>query len=371
MMKDAVHNTYGTRYRSAISSADISNHSDTNNKKLLAAVDVDRSSFSSPQNRRASTRAIRDSRSSENNSRENTIRVGRFSRTSSNSNMPTGGGKDSSTSGGGQGGNGRGGDGGSGGGERDDERDGSTGGGGKRSPNGSRAKKENKTATPDARGVTVIAGDSAGAGADGGASLYSLKLQPPGSDPSSLHKSSKSAKKALSNARPRSERVQEVLGALPMLLVDDSVSILKMTKKAIQNECAHIRFVKHLVFTFPQIPSHKPLCTFSHTLSPQHFINTPPHSIMEAKNTSYFHVFPYIFSHTLSTPTPQHIFTSSDLPSHTPYQHPTISHSIMEAKNGEEAFERVMEAVTSFELIVTDIQMPICDGFQFTRKVKR
>ena len=43
----------------------------------------------------------------------------------------------------------------------------------------------------------------------------------------------------------------------------------------------------------------------------------------------------------------------------------------MEAKNGEEAFERVVEAVTSFELIVTDIQMPICNGFDFTRKVKR
>ena len=42
----------------------------------------------------------------------------------------------------------------------------------------------------------------------------------------------------------------------------------------------------------------------------------------------------------------------------------------MEAKNGEEAFERVVEAATSFELIVTDIQMPICDGFQFARKVR-
>ena len=41
----------------------------------------------------------------------------------------------------------------------------------------------------------------------------------------------------------------------------------------------------------------------------------------------------------------------------------------MEAKNGEEAFERVVEAFASFEIIVTDIQMPICDGFQFARKV--
>ena len=36
-------------------------------------------------------------------------------------------------------------------------------------------------------------------------------------------------------------RVQEVLGSLPILLVDDSVSILKMTKRAILNECANIR----------------------------------------------------------------------------------------------------------------------------------
>ena len=43
----------------------------------------------------------------------------------------------------------------------------------------------------------------------------------------------------------------------------------------------------------------------------------------------------------------------------------------MEAKNGEEAYERVVEAVPSFELILTDIQMPICDGFEFTRKVRR
>ena len=72
---------------------------------------------------------------------------------------------------------------------------------------------------------------------------------------------------------------------MPILLVDDSVSILKMTKRAIQNECANI--------------------------------------------------------------------------------------SLLEAKNGEEAFERVVEAFASFELIVTDIQMPICDGFQFTRRVRQ
>ena len=45
--------------------------------------------------------------------------------------------------------------------------------------------------------------------------------------------------------------------------------------------------------------------------------------------------------------------------------------SFIEAKNGEEAFELVVAAVTSFELIITDIQMPICNGFEFTRKVRR
>ena len=72
---------------------------------------------------------------------------------------------------------------------------------------------------------------------------------------------------------------------MPILIVDDSFSVLKMTKKAIQNECANISF--------------------------------------------------------------------------------------MEAKNGEEAYERVVEALTTFELIVTDIQMPICDGFEFTRRVRQ
>ena len=93
---------------------------------------------------------------------------------------------------------------------------------------------------------------------------------------------------ALTNLRSNigysKKSIQEVLGTLPILLVDDSVSILKMTKRAIQNECANISF--------------------------------------------------------------------------------------MEAKNGEEAFERVLGAVTSFELIVTDIQMPICNGFEFTRRVR-
>ena len=80
-------------------------------------------------------------------------------------------------------------------------------------------------------------------------------------------------------------KIKEVLGTLPLLLVDDSVSILKMTKRAIQNECASITF--------------------------------------------------------------------------------------MEAKNGEEAFEKTVEAFIGFELIITDIQMPICNGFDFTRRVRQ
>ena len=62
--------------------------------------------------------------------------------------------------------------------------------------------------------------------------------------------------------------------------------------------------------------------------------------------------------------------------SHIPLSHTYLSSSfyfvisIVEAKNGEEAFQKVLDATTSFALIVTDIQMPICDGFEFTRKVR-
>ena len=47
----------------------------------------------------------------------------------------------------------------------------------------------------------------------------------------------------LLKVRRSGDRVQEVIGTLPILLVDDSVSILKMTKRAIQNECANIRSI--------------------------------------------------------------------------------------------------------------------------------
>ena len=45
--------------------------------------------------------------------------------------------------------------------------------------------------------------------------------------------------------------------------------------------------------------------------------------------------------------------------------------SFIEAKNGQEAFEQVVLSGDTFELIVTDIQMPICDGFEFTRMVRK
>ena len=79
--------------------------------------------------------------------------------------------------------------------------------------------------------------------------------------------------------------VATVLGTLPMLIVDDSVSILKMTKRAILNSHASMAFI--------------------------------------------------------------------------------------EAKNGQEAYEHVVVSGASFELIVTDIQMPVCDGFEFTRLVRK
>jgi len=45
------------------------------------------------------------------------------------------------------------------------------------------------------------------------------------------------------NVRKSVGRIQEVLGSFSILLVDDSVSILKMTKRAIQNDCENIRSV--------------------------------------------------------------------------------------------------------------------------------
>ena len=43
---------------------------------------------------------------------------------------------------------------------------------------------------------------------------------------------------------------------------------------------------------------------------------------------------------------------------------------IKEARNGLEAFDRVQEEMNGFHVIITDIQMPCCDGFEFTRRVR-
>ena len=51
-----------------------------------------------------------------------------------------------------------------------------------------------------------------------------------------------------SGDRTRTKKsIQEMVGALPILLVDDSVSILKMTKRAIQNECDNVRYINHIL----------------------------------------------------------------------------------------------------------------------------
>ena len=52
--------------------------------------------------------------------------------------------------------------------------------------------------------------------------------------------------------RRGTDPIQEVLGSSPILLVDDAVSILKMTKRAIHNECPNIRsrhFYQHFNFS--------------------------------------------------------------------------------------------------------------------------
>ena len=43
---------------------------------------------------------------------------------------------------------------------------------------------------------------------------------------------------------------------------------------------------------------------------------------------------------------------------------------IKEARDGNEAFDRVQEEMNGFHVIITDIQMPECNGFEFTRRVR-
>ena len=43
---------------------------------------------------------------------------------------------------------------------------------------------------------------------------------------------------------------------------------------------------------------------------------------------------------------------------------------VKEARDGNEAFDRVQEELNGFHVIITDIQMPECNGFEFTRLVR-
>ena len=61
--------------------------------------------------------------------------------------------------------------------------------------------------------------------------------------PNGTMASKRSARKAVLSSRKSADRLQVVLGTSQILLVDDAVSILKMTKKAIQNECTNTRYV--------------------------------------------------------------------------------------------------------------------------------
>ena len=81
-------------------------------------------------------------------------------------------------------------------------------------------------------------------------------------------------KNAPKEARTSTDRIQAVVGALPILIVDDSVSILKMTKSVIQNECTNIRSTHSINTTLSYIhnplthPPHTPYqCIHLHTLS--------------------------------------------------------------------------------------------------------
>ena len=185
-------------------------------EKEAASMGTDETWFSSPQNRRSSTTKYSQK------SRDSSLPFTRSARDSINLSMCVDGPKNSSTRGvremdvrgedvGGV--------------ERDRIVDGSVHG----QNIGSNPRKEALIAFPGAVGVPV---DASVAGAAGNASLDSLI---------SIDISTRGSRKALLDVRKSADRIQEVLGALPILLVDDSVSILKLTKRAIQNECANIR----------------------------------------------------------------------------------------------------------------------------------
>ncbi len=43
---------------------------------------------------------------------------------------------------------------------------------------------------------------------------------------------------------------------------------------------------------------------------------------------------------------------------------------VTQAENGQEGLERVAEADAGFDCIITDINMPVMDGFEFTRTLR-
>ena len=211
-MHETGHNTaYGPRYRSGLSSQDGSSKPASTHGKSKA--EIDRASFSSPQNRRASTRALRDSRSNSDHSKDPSRAVSRLqSRSSSICNVQIDIGR-SIIGGSGHGGQ---------------------GGNAKENDEGILAA---NVSLPQFRGAGASEIGRFDASSILGAGLRDIRI---GSHDSTTS-SSMIRRKSRTDQKQRSERVQEVLGSLPMLLVDDSVSILKLTKKAIQNECGHIR----------------------------------------------------------------------------------------------------------------------------------
>ena len=103
-----------------------------------------------------------------------------------------------------------------------------------------------RTLTAVVDGVVTAVGGGIDVGGGGGGGVSFKLVRPIDLHPSGARKSTPRSflitpRSSLMSPRRGRKSVQEVLGALPILLVDDSVSILKMTKRAILNECANIR----------------------------------------------------------------------------------------------------------------------------------
>lgn len=44
--------------------------------------------------------------------------------------------------------------------------------------------------------------------------------------------------------------------------------------------------------------------------------------------------------------------------------------TVTQAENGEEGLERVADAAHGFDCVITDINMPVMDGFEFTKRLR-